>query len=206
MQDDSNYFEYFFNQLLNALEEKVPFGVDKEDIRVLSQNLIDTSMPMATDQASVNHIKTCAVVIAVFRELRKRMPMDECLEVIRYAFVDSLGFITEQTEQFLDKSSNPFSDIVAISRQKEGEYGDSFEFYRKRDDDEAYLLEVRKCFYCKLLTANHAPELMPIFCDFDTLWMKAIKPEKHGFKFERPETIGTNGEVCKFYFTKVERA
>ncbi|MEO1033881.1 MAG: L-2-amino-thiazoline-4-carboxylic acid hydrolase, partial [Bacteroidota bacterium] len=63
--------------------------------------------------------------------------------------------------------------------------------------------EVKKCFYCKVLKLNSAKKLMPIFCDFDTNWMMAIDPLKHRFKFERPETIGTGGEICKFYFTRV---
>ncbi|MEM7552394.1 MAG: L-2-amino-thiazoline-4-carboxylic acid hydrolase [Bacteroidota bacterium] len=162
----------------------------------------EENLVLATDEASVIHIETCSVVIAIFQYLRERMPLHKCLEAIQYAFVDSLSYITHQTEQFLEHSSDPFNDIVTVSKQKEKKYGDGFEFYRKQDDHQAYLLEVKKCFFCKVLTFNKAKELMPIFCDFDTLWMKAINPEKHGFKFERQETIGTGGEICKFYFIK----
>ena len=109
-----------------------------------------------------------------------------------------------QVRALLDQSKEPFREIVSISKEKEKEYGKTFEFYRKQDDDRAYLLEIKKCFYCNVLKTNNSHELMPIFCDFDTHWMKAIHPEKHGFKFDRPETIGTGGNTCKFYFTRVD--
>lgn len=95
--------------------------------------------------------------------------MNQSLDLIRYAFVDSLSFVTLQTEKFLNQSPNPFKDMVAVSKQKENEYSEGFQFYRKQDDHKAYLLEVKKCFYCNLLTNSGVSELMPIFCDFDTL-------------------------------------
>ncbi|MEM6525072.1 MAG: L-2-amino-thiazoline-4-carboxylic acid hydrolase [Bacteroidota bacterium] len=202
MEDEPKYFESFVDDLLSALDQKLLFAVNKVKLISLSQDLIKKNLPLASDAASVGHIKMCSVMIALFGYLKDKMPLDNCLAIIKYAFVDSLIHITYQTEEFLNESSNPFKDVVSISKQKEVEYGDSFKFYRKKDNDQSYLLEVKQCFYCKLLTTNNAKELMPIFCDFDTLWMKAIKPETHGFKFERPETIGTGGEVCKFYFTK----
>ena len=203
MQDESKYFEAFFDQLLSDLESKVSFPLEKASLLTLSRDLIEENLSLASDAASVGHIETCCSVIAIFRYLRSEMSMNDCLEAIRYGFVNSLSFITHQTEKFLSQSPDPFNDMIAMSKQKEKEYGDSFEFYRKKDDGLAYLLEVKKCFFCKLLTVNNAQELMPIFCDFDTLWMKAIDPKKHGFKFDRPETIGTGGDVCKFYFNKV---
>ncbi len=202
MQNESKYFEFFFEQLMNSLKQELSFTLDKAALQKLSRELVEENLALATDEASVRHIETCAIVIAALRYLKEKMSLDKSLQAIRYAFVDSLSFVTDQTEEFLNLSSDPFNDIVEVSKQKENEYGDSFEFYRKQDDNQAYLLEVKKCFFCKLLTANKAKELMPIFCDFDTLWMKAIKPEKHGFKFERPETMGTGGNICKFYFTK----
>lgn len=163
----------------------------------LNENLLE-------DEQSHEHLHTTSLVIAAFEELKKVFDVKLTLEIIKYAFVDSLSFITYETEQFLNKSKNPFKDIVKISKQKEEMYGKTFTFHRKKDDDEAYLLEVKKCFYCKILKLNKAEKLMPIFCDFDTIWMNAIDPKKHKFRFDRPETIGTGGNICKFYFTKTE--
>ncbi len=206
MIDKNNRYQYFQKSFIELLKEKMDDDslLNEKTIISRSLELIELNKTLLEDSQSHEHLHTISFVIASYEELKKLYNERKALEIIKYAFVDSLSFITQQTEQFLNKSEDPFSDIVAISKQKEEEYGKTFSFYRKQDDNKAYLLEVKKCFYCKVLKLNKADELMPIFCDFDTNWMMAINPEKHKFKFDRPETIGTGGNVCKFYFTRID--
>ncbi|MGB5819557.1 MAG: L-2-amino-thiazoline-4-carboxylic acid hydrolase [Saonia sp.] len=206
MKNENDRYEYFQKPFIESLKEKMPDGSLLNEKAVISRSseLVALNKDLWEDQQSYEHLHTTSLVIASYEALKKLCGVKTALEIIRYAFVDSLSFITRQTEQFLNASKDPFSAIVEISKQKEEAYGKTFSFYRKQDDDLAYLLEIKKCFYCKVLKLNKAEELMPIFCDFDTNWMMAINPEKHKFKFERPETIGTGGNICKFYFTRTD--
>ena len=43
---------------------------------------------------------------------------------------------------------------------------------------------------------------MPVFCDMDTNWMDAVEPGRHGFRFERPTTMGYGGDRCRFWFIR----
>ena len=198
--------EYFQTFFLEAIERKMPKGtsINRQKILTTTQDLVEKNAFLIQDKPSLEHLHLTCTVIASFRELKKKFSLSTCLSIVRYAFVDNLSFITPQVRALLDQSKEPFREIVSISKEKEKEYGKTFEFYRKQDDDRAYLLEIKKCFYCNVLKTNNSHELMPIFCDFDTHWMKAIHPEKHGFRFDRPETIGTGGNTCKFYFTRVD--
>ena len=198
--------EYFQNLFLEAVEKKAPKGtsMNREKILAMAQELVESNVFLVQDEPSLEHLHLTCTVIASFRELKKKLSLPACLSIVRYAFVDSLSLITPQVRALLDQSEEPFREIVSISKEKEKGYGKTFEFYRKQDDDKAYLLEIKKCFYCKVLKTNASQELMPIFCDFDTHWMRAIQPEKHGFRFDRPVTIGTGGNTCKFYFTRVD--
>ena len=205
MNNENIRYQYFQKPFIDLLNEKVDNSLllDEEKMISKSNNLVELNKSLIQDQPSLDHLHTTSLIIVSYRTLKKIYAEEKVLEIIRYAFVDSWSHITKKTEQFLNESRNPFKDMVEVSKQKEKEYGETFTFYKKQDDDNAYLLEVKNCFYCKVLKLNKAEKLMPIFCDFDTVWMNAINPKKHQFKFDRPETIGTGGDICKFYFTRV---
>ena len=44
--------------------------------------------------------------------------------------------------------------------------------------------------------------LTPVFCDWDANWASAIDPARHGFRFERPTTLGLGGDGCYFRHTR----
>jgi hypothetical protein len=56
--------------------------------------------------------------------------------------------------------------------------------------------KVHTCFYKKLLTANHAPELTPLVCLTDD-WMLENLPAN--IKWERTATMGRGNELCNFH-------
>src|SRR5262249_3076329 len=107
------------------------------------------------------------------------------------------------TLAMLDAASDPFSAMVEVSKaQEEHAYGRTFTFERPVDDGREYLLEIHRCFYHDVLVANSAAELTPALCAFDTNWIEAIDPDRHGFRFERPTTIGLGGAYCPFHFIR----
>ncbi len=48
---------------------------------------------------------------------------------------------------------------------------------------------------------NQAPELTSVFCDWDSLWIDELEDGRYGMDFGRNETIGSEGEVCRFCFS-----
>ena len=115
-------------------------------------------------------------------------------------------YVQKASAQMLDNAPDPFKAMTEISKSRErSTFGAGFTFEYECDDDHAYLVNVKRCFYHNFFAANGAAELTPIFCDFDANWITAIDPVRHGFRFVRPTTIGYGGTMCPFHFYRIER-
>lgn len=158
------------------------------------------------DEAAAANLHMLAAVLAAHRALAGRMPDEELLPLLRDCFSGQFrGAVREGTARWLDGVDDPFREMVALSKAREQHsFGAGFRFERERDDDRAYLLNVRGCFYHDFFAANGAPQLTPLFCDFDLGWIEAIDPARHGLRFERATTIGYGGAMCPFHFFRVE--
>ena len=75
---------------------------------------------------------------------------------------------------------------------------------REVDNRDKYLVNVKKCFYHNFFVANEVPQLTPIFCDFDNVWGDELKKKGINVRFDRPETMGYGGDMCKFQFTRID--
>lgn len=160
---------------------------------------------MVDEQARYN-LKTGAVVLAAYRVLQDRMGREDLLALLREAFTGPLReAIRTGTAQMLDRAPDPFSAMVATSKAREALFfGQSFTFERPRDDERAYYADVTRCLWHSFFVANGAPELTPIFCDFDAGWIGAIDPARHGFRFGRDTTLGYGGALCPFHFFRLQ--
>ncbi|WP_165944195.1 L-2-amino-thiazoline-4-carboxylic acid hydrolase [Micromonospora sp. KC213] len=108
------------------------------------------------------------------------------------------------TRGMLDHAADPFTALVAASKQRERSYfGPSFRFERPVDDDETYVLDVRRCLFHEVLVAAGRGELQPILCRFDLNWADAIEPSRHRLRFVRPVTFAS-GATCRMLFTREE--
>ena len=148
-----------------------------------------------------------AAVLAAYRVLAGRMPRDQLVSLLRDSFAGQFrDVVRDGTARWLDTVEDPFTAMVDLSKSRERlSFGAGFQFEHERDDRQAYLLNVRGCFYHNFFAANGAPELTPVFCDFDLGWIEAIDPGRHGLRFERATTIGYGGEMCPFHFFRLER-
>jgi hypothetical protein len=80
-------------------------------------------------------------------------------------------------------------------------YGATFEFEHEGDGSgDFFASNVTRCFYHTFFLANGAPELTPVFCDWDNLWAEEIVPARHGLRFARPTTLASGGDMCRFQF------
>lgn len=160
-----------------------------------------------TDEPSRYHLQTVATILAAYLMLKKIGSKEEALNSIRKAFIEPFReYGREKTSLTLDTSNNPFTAIVDVSRLREQYFfGSTFTFEREQDDEQAYLLNVTNCFYHNFFAKNKVPELTPIFCEFDNIWIENIDSKKHNFHFERTTTIGFGGKLCPFHFYQGEK-
>jgi hypothetical protein len=177
-------------------------------IRSQSQALEEAHQDWIVDEPAKYNLKMTTAVLAAYRVLHDLVPPEELLALLREAFIGPFReMISAGTAQMLDHAPDPFLAMVAISRAKQiTTFGAGFTFEYERDDPQAFLVNVTRCFYHNFFVANGAPELTPIFCDFDAPWSTAIHPTRHGFRFERPTSIGYGGTLCPFHFWRIAKA
>ncbi|MEV5412197.1 L-2-amino-thiazoline-4-carboxylic acid hydrolase [Thermopolyspora sp. NPDC052614] len=193
--------EAFFTALADALPQDD--GLISR-IRARHERLVAEQGHWFVDEASRHNLALTLAVLAAYRELAALMGDDESLPLIRTAFIEPFGpMITDATRAALDASPDPFATMVDISRRRERDFfGAAFVFTHPEDEQDRYTALVQRCFYNDVLVANGAAHLMPIMCDFDANWINGIEPDRHGFTFERPATIGTGGSTCPFRFRR----
>ncbi|MFI0424319.1 L-2-amino-thiazoline-4-carboxylic acid hydrolase [Spongiactinospora sp. 9N601] len=156
------------------------------------------------DEPSRHNLRLTLALVAAYEILTPHLGRETAMNTVRAAFIEPLGDVLRGgTRAMLDAAPDPFAAMVAMSKSREEHaFGETFVFERAIDDDQRYHLNVRRCFYHDVLTANSAPELTPAMCAFDANWIDAIDPETHGFRFDRPTTIGLGGTHCPFHFTR----
>lgn len=161
------------------------------------------------DRASQSHLWMCATVTAAYQVLRSHPPTREpALGIVRGVFLSTgakgVGWMMRLLPRLV---RDPFRFTVAVSRKKQAAYyGGTFERVIEQDDEDAYRMTVTKCFYHRFLIDHGVAELGPMFCEKDFDWAGAIDPVTHGFSFNRPTTLLTTGEPCRFEMRRVRRA
>jgi hypothetical protein len=156
------------------------------------------------DEPSRFHLRLMSLLLASYRVLQNVLPKDDTLALLKKAVIEpNRQVIQEGVRYALDYAPDPMSVLINASKEREENFfGRTFTFEPVQDDDKAYLLHVKQCFYHRFSVENGAPELMQILCEWDWIWADAIEPQKHGFSFELPTTLGYGGDVCRFYLRR----
>jgi hypothetical protein len=145
-----------------------------------------------------------SMVLAAYQVLRDRVDRDVAITAVRHAFTQMWGdWIRAGTEAQLDAAPDPVVSMTATARTKEeSTFGPSFVFEHERDDQNAYWVKITRRLYYSYFVAHAAPELTPVFCDWDANWASAINPARHGFRYDRPTALGLGGDGCYFRHTR----
>ena len=159
------------------------------------------------DEPSKFHLTSIALLLAGYRTLLEWMSKEDSLALLTFAMTEpNRQEIRDGVRYALDGSSDPMKVMVEASKQREEFFfGHTFTFERHQDDDQAYILHVKRCFYHQFALANEVPELMQILCEVDWVWAGAIDPTKHGFSFELPTTLGYGEDMCRFCFRRLTK-
>lgn len=197
----------FADRFWDALDQRLPeHRVKRDEIRERIANQLAVSKHLIADDAAVGHLELGALVLETHRALESVVPHEVLLEALRFAFVEpDRQAVQEGTRAALDHAENPFKMLTAISKDRETSYfGQSFVFEHAQDDGHANLVNIHKCIWNDFLREQQAVELMPIFCAYDHNWIEAIDTAQHSVRFERPTTLGTGGDCCRFWFIRTE--
>ncbi|MET8139124.1 L-2-amino-thiazoline-4-carboxylic acid hydrolase [Sphaerisporangium sp. NPDC005288] len=192
----------FFAALAEAIPERHDDLIWR--LRAGHERLLADQGHRVIDEASGHNLALSLAVLTGYQELSGRFGDAELLPLLRTAFVEPMRATVQQaTAAALDAAADPFAAMVEISRLRERyAFGAGFTFTHPRDDDSHYVAQVERCYYHDVLSANGAAHLTPVFCAFDSNWIDVIHPERHGFTFDRPTTIGTGGQNCPFRFRR----
>jgi len=147
----------------------------------------------------------CSLVLAAFRESRSVTNDD----AIAYAFARTVFQQTlEGPWRWLLKLwlwfvQDPvgFLSRRSLAKWAQRSQGSSMEFAEEKTDD-AVELVVRRCGFHQFFVAHGEPALTPVVCAFDRVWMEMIDRSPRPIRTERPSTISTGGDSCRFRFIR----
>jgi len=214
------YFDYqawveqsFRKQYLRALRDRLNKILPSQkneachEIERLAGELSERNKAMIIDKASRTDLGMTTIVLASDCVLQPHINERETvINLLQDAFA-SVGqrWIKLYIRLMLRFSRDPFRTMIGVSQKRAKKYNETFTFEYDGDGKTWFTSTVKKCFYYDFFVANDAPELTRVFCAGDKNWFDEIDPTRHGFKFERPTTIGYGGSECPFQFKRVER-
>ncbi len=156
------------------------------------------------DEPSKFHLAFMALLVSSYQALLEALKLDKgkCIDLLKRVFVErNRESIQGYVEAGLDQAPDPMRSMVDIAKSRQKDFfGETFETEVIADNDAAHQVHYKTCFYYAYAQAAGVPELMSVLCEWDWNWAAGIVPEKHGFWFERPTTLGYGGDVCRFYF------
>ncbi len=208
---------YVSARYLSALDERLkPLAREhrkrvRKGIEEQQRSIYEGNKGWVMDRASKSHLMLTSLVLASYRTLLPIVASREsAIDNIRFAFAArAKGSVRLGLYMFLRMGISPLSpgkafDQISKSFRRRGEQamGGSFIYLQDVQDGERSFVNIRRCFFNDFFRAQGAPELTGIFCSMDDLWAEELKKPKYGVRFERPTTLATGGDLCRFQFTK----
>ena len=197
---------YFDWSLIRRMPRYIAlFGAsDRRDVQARILQLVQGDVAVVTDPQSQGHLLACALVQASFECLvAKGVARAVAIELLMAAFQKPGGLTIKLIMRLaLLFSRDKRQMIERETRAKiDTQYGEQFEF-EEESSDISFVSVVKRCAYFDYFQRHQLPELMPIFCAWDALWIDEIKRDRNSnIRFERPTTLGWGGQTCRFEFS-----
>jgi hypothetical protein len=207
-----NVLGYFFlRNCRRELRRKAP-GAGQPDsdllvarIRDHTQLVFEASVQALPDPQARAIYAYCSLVLAAFREFRAETGD----AAGAYAFART---VFQQTLEgpwlwliklwlWLVRDPVGFLSRWSLARFFQRNQGTSMEFAEEKTND-AVVLVVRRCAYHQFFVDHGEPALTPVLCMFDRVWMEIIDRSPRPIRTERPSTISTGGDSCRFRFIR----
>jgi hypothetical protein len=197
---------FFLRNCRRELQGKAP-GAELVVARIRdhTQRVFDASLAALPDKQARVIYAYCSLLLAAFREIRAGTGDD----AYAYAFART---VFQQTLErpwrglikfwlWLVRDPVGFLSRWSLLRLFQRSQGTSMEFAEEKTSDTVVLV-VRRCAYHKFFVDHGEPTLTPVLCMFDRLWMEIIDRSRRPIRMERPSTISTGGDSCRFRFIR----
>jgi hypothetical protein len=207
-----NVIGYFFmRNCRRELQKKAP-GAELRDTELLvarirdhTQRVFDASVMALPDPQARVIYAYCSLMLAAFREFRAETGD----AAGAYAFARTVFQQTlERPWRWLIKlwlwfALDPvgFLSRWSLVRLSQRSYGTSMEFAEEKTDDTVVLV-VRRCAFHQFFVDHGEPALTPVLCMLDRVWMDILDRSSRPVRTERPSTISTGGDSCRFRFIR----
>ena len=173
------------------------------DIKRQTQRLFDDRVSSLPDKQGRVILAMCAVVLAAYRQLKDEVGDAHAVyEIVRTAFQRTYA---APMQWYFRLWLFLFRDPVARMRNRsmvkpiERMYGASMTFAEETTADSVDML-ITRCAYHQFFAENGEPSLTLMFCAWDRTWMDVVYGSSRPIRTERPSTISTGGDCCRFRF------
>jgi hypothetical protein len=150
-------------------------------------------------------IGMCSLVLAAYREVATTLNNRKtALDIVKAAFHENYRTFGEMMNRpLLWFSRDPVSLLSKLNLKKWSRwmYGTSMGFEQERTRDRVTLL-VNRCAFHEFFAQEGEPELTRLFCEWDRHWMDVLDSSTRPVRTERPSTISTGADACRFHFVR----
>lgn len=195
--------------LRNCRREMKPLAVDRHQvdqaIRRRAQALFDERFDSLPDKKGRPILGMCSLVLAACEALEQQLDdRAAAFDVVRRAFAATYpGPLVWVTRIYLWLHRDPVGNLLGrsldgLSRRM---YGKSMQFTEEKTVESADML-VTHCAFHQFFVDHGRPELTVLVCAWDRAWMDVVNRSSRPIRTERPSTISTGGECCRFRFIR----
>jgi hypothetical protein len=195
--------------LRNCRRQMRDLAVDRAEvqraIRDRAQALFDQRFDALPDKKARSILAMCSLVLAACEALEKHTAARAAaFDAVRRAFAATgSGPLVWLVKVYLWWHRDPVEDLQGRSFVEQGRrmYGQSMQFAEEKTDESADML-VTRCAFHQFFVDHGRPELTVLVCAWDRNWMDVVDRSGRPIRTERPSTISTGGECCRFRFIR----
>lgn len=166
----------------------------------------------APDAPSRFIVDGCALVLATFQEMvAGGASRQDAFEVVRRAVLDSyrgpMTLVGRGYRLVFWFSSDPVRTLGRLTpralRWGQRVFGRAMEFDSSVHHGRVEW-HITRCPFHEFFLAEGEPVLTRVFSQLDLLWMEEASRSRRPIGAERPETLSTGGERCRFCFVRTD--
>ena len=174
-------------------------------IREHAQRVFDARKATMPDPQARMIYVYCSLVLAAFREARAVTGDDArayafARTVFRQTLARPLRWMPRLWLRFA-RDPVGFLNRHSFAGWLQRNQGVSMEYVDEKMGDTVDLV-VRRCGFHQFFVDHGEPALTPVVCELDRVWMDVIDRSPRPLRTERPTTISTGGDCCRFRFIR----
>jgi hypothetical protein len=130
-----------------------------------------------------------------------RASFTELKEIVISIYRNMLQQLFEEAVEKMKQSDDPWRAFVEWARKgNEANYINAhFQLEEVDQPDGCFGFDIKKCLYFDVLREAGKPELGPMLCEYDNIFMSYVED---WIQFTRHETIATGDDCCTFRYCK----